>query len=76
MHFIALIILATSIYVSFSARIHTWLIELHLLWVAATGAGVYLFNGILPALSVSMVCSVIAAFIWLTKYMYRFCGDD
>jgi hypothetical protein len=76
MHFVALIILTASIYVSFSARIKTGLVELHLLWIAATGSAIFLFNGMLPALTAAMLCSVIAAFIWLTRELYYLCGDE
>ena len=76
MYFVALVILAASIYVSFSARIKTGLVELHLLWIAATGSAIFLYDGFAVALTWAMLCSVLAAFIWLTRELYYLCGDE
>jgi hypothetical protein len=76
MQFVALIILVASVYVGFSSRIKTSFIDLHLLWVAATGASLFLLNGIKECLAISMMCAILFALIHLAREMHILCRDE
>jgi hypothetical protein len=76
MQFVALVIMIAATYIGLTDKVKTGIIELHLLWIAATCSAMFLLTDHAPALTIAMVCSVIAAFIWLTREMYEVCGGE
>jgi hypothetical protein len=82
MYFVAFVIMIASTYVGLTDKIKTSWAVTTLLCAAAISSSSYLYGAafdcyVTPkALTVAMSCSIIAAFIWLTRELYYLCGDE
>lgn len=72
-YFIAIIIVAISLYAKHARHIRTDFICLHLLWASCTCAALFLFGADYMALAYASLLIVMAGLYWTISELVRLC---